>query len=187
MWVLRSEGHLRNRCRWVNHLLATNSEKAWKNSHSGNVWAQVGADKLMCNKQLPNHPIVKRNDYLHLDNDYNSRNPNKHQKMPSSTFTGIEPRNIENYASSTTQALVNGVQQRSKSLPMTVTSTITDNDRSEYLIVCVSLNEQLPTTLNADKRQVDSPSINPSLNSIIGGIGAKAPKGQRQLQELSPC
>ena len=168
-------GHLKNRCRWANHPLANNSEKAWKNSHSGGIWASVGADKFMCNKLLQNHPVVKKNDFLLLDNDYNRRNPNKHQKMSSSTFTGIEPRNFENYTSSSTQAPVNGTQQRSKFLPRIVTSTITDDDRSEFLIVTVSLNEQLPTTLNTDLCQVDCPSINPSLSSTVGVRGAKAP------------
>ena len=95
--------------------------------------------------------------------------------MSSSTFTGIEPRNFENYTSSSTQAPVNGTQQRSKFLPRIVTSTITDDDRSEFLIVTVSLNEQLPTTLNTDLCQVDCPSINPSLSSTVGVREAKAP------------
>ena len=150
-------GHLRYRCRWATHPMANNNkELPFPKSPAASIWRTVGAEKLMCNKLVPGFSIIKKDDWMKLDNDYNARRannpPNKHQKV-SANYQGSNPKPYDQLYKNTssTNSNDNVNQQRSKSLPMIVCSTITDTELPEYLNVTVSKCKQTTTTgLKAD-------------------------------------
>jgi hypothetical protein len=108
----------------------------------------------MTNKLVPGYEAVKKDDWKLLDNDYNARKannpPNKLQKV-SANYKGSNPKPYQLYKQNTaTNSSGNVNQNRSKSLPLIVTSTIVDTELTEFLNVAVSKCKQTTTTgLNA--------------------------------------
>jgi hypothetical protein len=144
-------GHERPFCKWAKHPMANNSDKSFKNSNAASIWRPVGADKLMTNKLVQGHEAVKKNDWKLLDNDYNARkannSPNKLQKV-SANYKGSNPKPYDQLYKQTTATNSSGNvnQNRSKYLPLIVTSTIIDTELTEYLNVTVSKCKQTTTT-----------------------------------------
>jgi hypothetical protein len=136
-------GHEKPFCKWAKNTLANNSEKSFQNSHaSTNIWRLVGADKFMTNKIVPGYEIVKKDDWKLLDNDYNARRannpPNKILKL-SVNYKDSNPKPYDQLYKQNleTNSSGNVNQNRSKSLPLIVSSTIIDTEVTEYLNVTV--------------------------------------------------
>jgi hypothetical protein len=127
----------------------------------------VGADKFMTNKLVLGYEIVKKDEWKSLDNDYNERRannpPNKIQKV-SVNYKGWNPNPYDQLykQNSATNSSGNVNQNRSKSLPLIVSSTIIDTELTEYLNVTVSKCKQTMTTgLKAAPLRLTSRDTNP--------------------------
>jgi hypothetical protein len=153
-------GHERPFCKWSKHPMANNSDKSFKNSNVASIWRLVGANKLMTNKLVPGHEAVKKDDY----NARKANNPpNKLQKV-SANYKGSNPKPYDQLLKQNTATNSSGNvnENRSKSLPLIVTSTIVDTELTEYLNVTVSKCKQTTTTgLKAAPLRLTSRGISP--------------------------
>ena len=162
-------GHSTTRCRWATHALVNNSAKSWKNSHVATIWAKVGSDSFKPNKTIPGYDIIKKNDYLTLNNEYNRHQslnnpPNKRQKV-SANYKGSNPKPFDqlyNSQTSSSNSNPSANTQRSKSIPKMICSIINDTTNSEYLNVTVTKCKQITTQgLRTAQPTIRSPGTNP--------------------------
>jgi transposase InsO family protein len=168
-------GHSTKYCRWAKHPMANNTNRAFKNSHAGiNIWGLKGLEKLTPNRSdIPGYEKVLKDDWQKLDNDYNARranNPPGKRQNVSANYQGSNPRPYDQLYrnTSSTNSNENGNQQRSKSLPLVVCSTITDTELTEYLDVTVS--KQITT---------------PGLGAVPATTGLKAALPRPPLRPLA--